>query len=44
VLLVDLLAGAMVTMGASLMLIGVIALVLTRSEERKETDHEREDQ
>ena len=43
-LLVDLLAGAMVTTGASLMLVGVIGLVLTRSEERKETDHEREDQ
>jgi len=38
VLLVDLLAGAMVTTGASLMLIGVIGLVLTRSEERKEKE------
>lgn len=37
-LLVDLLAGAMVTTGASLMLIGVIGLVLTRAEEREEED------
>ena len=33
-LLVDLIAGAMVTTGASLLLVGVIGLVLTRSEER----------
>ncbi len=33
--LIDLIAGAMVTTGASLMLIGVIGLVLTRSEERE---------
>lgn len=37
-LLVDLLAGAMVTTGASLMLIGVIGLVLTRTEERKQKE------
>ena len=35
-LLVDLLAGAMVTTGASLMVVGVIGLVLTRAEERKQ--------
>jgi len=40
----NLISGAMVTTGALLMLVGVIGLVLTRSEERKETDHEREDQ
>ena len=35
-LLVDLIAGAMVTTGASLLLIGIIGLVLTRTEEREE--------
>ena len=39
-LLVDLLAGAMVTTGASLMLVGVIGLVLTRAEERKQKEDE----
>lgn len=34
--LINLISGAMVTTGASLMLIGVIGLVLTRSEERKQ--------
>ena len=34
-LLVDLIAGAMVTTGASLLLVGGIGLALTRSEERK---------
>ena len=45
-LLVDLVAGAMVTTGASMLLVGVIGLVLTRSEERaeKEDAHERENQ
>jgi multisubunit Na+/H+ antiporter MnhG subunit len=33
--LVNLIAGAMVVMGAALMLIGGIGLVLTRSEERE---------
>ena len=33
-LLVDLIAGAMVTTGASLLLVGAIGLALTRSEER----------
>lgn len=36
--LIDLIAGAMVTTGASLMLIGVIGLWLTRSEERREKE------
>lgn len=35
-LLVDLIAGAMVTMGAALLLVGIIGLVLTRTEEREE--------
>ena len=45
-LLVDLVAGALVTTGAALMLVGGIGLVLTRSEERmeKEDAHERENQ
>ena len=45
-LLVDLVAGAMVTTGAALLLVGGIGLALTRSEERmeKEDAHEREDQ
>lgn len=34
-LLVDLIAGAMVVTGAALMLIAVIGLALTRSEERE---------
>lgn len=34
--LVELIAGALVTMGAALLLIGIIGLVLTRTEERKE--------
>lgn len=42
-LLVDLIAGAMVTTGASLILVGTIGLVLTRHEEREER-HERENQ
>ena len=42
-LLVDLVAGALVTTGAALLLVGGIGLVLTRSEE-KEEKHEREDQ
>ena len=42
-LLVDLVAGAMVTTGASLLLVGIIGMVLTRAEE-KEEKHEREDQ
>ena len=33
--LINLISGALVTTGASLMLIGVIGLVLTRSEERE---------
>jgi predicted phage tail protein len=37
-LLVDMIAGAMVTTGASLMLIGVIGLVLTRAEEQKQKE------
>ena len=36
--LINLISGALVTTGASLMLIGVIGLVLTRSEERKEKE------
>ncbi len=39
-LLVDLIAGAMVTTGAALLLVGVIGLVLTRSEEKEEKDNE----
>jgi multisubunit Na+/H+ antiporter MnhG subunit len=35
-MLVELIAGALVTMGAALLLIGIIGLVLTRTEERKE--------
>lgn len=35
-LLVDLIAGALVAMGAALLLIGIIGLVLTRTEEREE--------
>jgi multisubunit Na+/H+ antiporter MnhG subunit len=35
-MLVDLIAGALVTMGAALLLIGIIGLVLTRTEERDE--------
>jgi len=38
VALINLIAGAMVTTGASLMLIGVIGLWLTRREEREEED------
>ncbi len=34
--LVELVSGALVTMGAALLLIGVIGLVLTRTDERKE--------
>ena len=34
--LVDLIAGAMVAMGAALLLIGIIGMVLTRTEEREE--------
>lgn len=34
--LVELVSGALVTMGAALLLIGIIGLVLTRTEERKE--------
>jgi hypothetical protein len=41
--LVNLLAGAMVTTGAALVLVGIIGLALTRSEEKEER-HEREDQ
>lgn len=33
-LLVDLVAGAMVTTGASLLLVGIIGLVLTQNEEK----------
>ena len=36
--LINLIAGAMVTTGASLLLIGVIGLWLTRREERKEKE------
>ena len=36
--LIELIAGAMVTTGASLMLIGVIGLWLTRREERERED------
>ena len=45
-MLVDLVAGAMVTTGASMLLVGVIGLALTRNEERaeKEDAHERENQ
>lgn len=39
-LLVDLVAGAMVTTGAALLLVGGIGLVLTRSEEKEEKDNE----
>jgi multisubunit Na+/H+ antiporter MnhG subunit len=35
-MLVELIAGALVTMGAALLLIGIIGLVLTRTEERDE--------
>ena len=35
-LLVDLISGALVTTGASMLLVGVIGLVLTRTEEREE--------
>lgn len=38
--LVDLIAGAMVTTGAALLLVGGIGLVLTRSEEKEEKDNE----
>jgi len=38
VALINLIAGAMVTTGASLMLIGVIGLWLTRREERERED------
>ena len=34
--LVELVSGALVTTGASLLLVGIIGLVLTRTEERKE--------
>jgi len=40
VALIELIAGAMVTTGASLMLIGVIGLWLTRREEREREDDE----
>lgn len=36
--LINLISGAMVTMGAALMLIGVIGMVLTRGEERNEKE------
>lgn len=39
-LLVDLIAGALVTTGASMLLIAVIGLVLTRTEEREERENE----
>lgn len=42
-LLVDLISGALVTTGASMLLVGGIGLILTRSEE-KEEQYEREDQ
>ena len=35
-MLVDLIAGALVTMGAALLLVGIIGLVLTRAEEKEE--------
>jgi hypothetical protein len=35
-LLVDLVAGAMVITGAALLLMGIIGIVLTRTEEREE--------
>jgi hypothetical protein len=38
VLLVDLVAGALVTTGAALLLVGGIGLVLTRSEEREQEE------
>ena len=34
--LVELVSGALVTIGAALLLIGIIGLVLTRTEEREE--------
>ena len=37
-LLVDLVAGALVTTGAALLLVGGIGLVLTRSEEREQEE------
>jgi hypothetical protein len=40
VLLVELLSGALVTTGASMLLIAVIGLVLTRTEEREERENE----
>ena len=39
-LLVELLSGALVTTGASMLLIAVIGLVLTRTEEREERENE----
>ena len=43
--LINLLSGAMITTGFTLLLVGVIGLILTRSEEREEErDHECEDQ
>ena len=39
-LLVDLVAGALVTTGAALLLVGGIGLALTRSEEKEEKDNE----
>ena len=42
-LLVELISTTMISIGAALVLIGVIGLILTRNEEREER-HEREDQ
>lgn len=39
-MLVDLVAGAMVTTGAALVLVEIIGLVLTRNEEKEEAENE----
>ena len=39
-LLVELVSGALVTMGAALLLVGIIGLVLTRTEEKEEKENE----
>jgi hypothetical protein len=39
-MLVELVSGALVTTGASLLLVGIIGLVLTRTEEKEEKENE----
>ncbi len=39
-LLVELLSGALVTTGASILLVGIIGLILTRTEEKEEKENE----